>query len=585
MSRKQRQNFVDPLASVIADIAKEGMMADVTIEVEGREFSCHRIILSTISPYFRAMFSSGVMDSNAKIMKLKNVDAKTFETFLDYVYNGKMNMTVDYVQELLKCSAIFQISPLQEHCESILADDVDTENCLTLFRIARVFNCKILLEKCRPYVMEGFNEFWKTEEFNTLDLDELESIVRDDDLVPVDEEQICDAVLQWVLADLEERKKHISRLFRYIRLVKICPEYLIEELYNNELLLNNTNCLRYLDEARNYHMLPARQQEFGTLRFHLRNSDEFEEVVLALTEYDMERSVPFYKEGKCLWAYSFQHQRWYTLQPIPLDHNPGNSFSIVTNGNDIYLSGGDATSKNMLKYDSLSNEWTPCDTTMKRGRYFHMMAAIRDSIYVIGGYNLRISSNKHVQGSIEEYSITLRRWKTVGELAIPVYNAAIVAAGEKIYILGGKQEDDKYCNAVQMFDTRHQEAKDVGKMPDALEQPLQTVTFDKNIYIFTTKGDIYELKLKPTIKFKAFKKLPQSCLPILGCTHYRGKLIILSSNTDKPEQFAKLFKLDLKQSPIKADLLTPKCNAGPKPIHACCRAIVNKQYMYHTYFQ
>lgn len=585
MAGRQRQTFVDTLASGIAEIAREGMMADITIEVEGREFPCHRIILSAISPYFRAMFSSGMMECNTKSMKLEDFDAKTFETFLEYAYSGKISVTCDNVQELLRCAAIFQIGPLQEHCESLLADDIDSENCLTLFRIARSYNCKILLDKCRPFVMEGFNGLWKSEEFNTLELDDLESIVRDDDLVPVDEEQICDAVLQWVLADLDERKKHLARLFRYIRLVNICPEYLIEDLYKNELLMNDPDCLRYLDEARNYHMLPARQQEFGTSRFHLRNSDDFEEVVLVLTEFDMERSGSFYQDGKCLWAYSLQQHRWYTLQPIPHQHNPGVNFSIVTFRNDIYLSGGDATSKTLLKYDSDRNEWAPCEATMKRGRYFHMMAAIRESIYVIGGYNLKVSSNKQVQGSIEEYSITGRRWRTMGELAIPVYNASTVVVGEKIYILGGKQEDGKYCDAVQMFDTRHRETKIVGKIPDTMEQPLLTVTFDKNIYIFTAKGEILELKLKPTIKFKAFKRLPQTCLPLLGCTHYRGKVILLSSSTDKPEQFAKIFKLDLKQSPVRADVLTPKNSVRPKPIHACCRGIVNKQYMYHTYFQ
>ena len=71
---------------------------------------------------------------------------------------------------------------------------MDNDNCLELFKISRAYGCNTLFEQCKPYVLEGFNGLWKTQEFKELAYDEVESIVKDDNLVPVSEEEICEAV-------------------------------------------------------------------------------------------------------------------------------------------------------------------------------------------------------------------------------------------------------------------------------------------------------------------------------------------------------------------------------------------------------
>lgn len=52
-----------------------------------------------------------------------------------------------------------------------------------------------------------------------LEFDEVESIVKDDNLVFVNEEEICEVVLRWVKYDKEKRKLFIGNLFCYIRMI------------------------------------------------------------------------------------------------------------------------------------------------------------------------------------------------------------------------------------------------------------------------------------------------------------------------------------------------------------------------------
>ncbi|XP_021358069.1 kelch-like protein 24 [Mizuhopecten yessoensis] len=584
MSNNSRRKFIETMIAGISENSQDDSMADVDIIVEDEKFPCHRLILATMSPYFKAMFHSGMVETRERSITIPGISKSAFVQVRASMYGSDYNITADNALELLHAAALFQIIPLQEACEEFLAKEMDMENCLMLFKVARSCNCKVLLERCRPFVMEGFNGLWKSDEFETLDLEDLESIVRDDDLVPVDEEQICEATLKWVEADLVNRKEYLGRLFRHIRLVNVSPEYLLEELYNKELLLNDENCKRYLDEVRDYHILPARRHEFASGRFHLRNSDDFEEVILALTEYDMERSGSFYQDGKCLWAYSHHQGRWYTLAPIPLQQNPGTDFSVVSFRNDLYLTGGTSTLKNLLKYDSDRNEWAQCDANMKRGRYNHMMAAVRESVYVLGGYNAKMAEGNNVQGSIEEYNVNSRRWRTMGELITSVQCAATVAIGEKIYILGGKQEDGSHYDGIQIFDTRQRETKVQAGILKGLAQPLRVIPVDGKVIIITATGEVYDYRYSK-VKLSLVKRLHHDCLPILGVAHYRGYIMLLSASKDKPLVFSKLFRLELRCSPTRLDVVSPKNNTKPKPIHACLRGIVNKQFLYHTYFQ
>lgn len=584
MSTSSRQKFLETMMAGIAENSQDDSMADVDIIVEGERFPCHRLILATMSPYFKAMFHSGMMETRERSITIPEISKAVFLQVKAFMYGGELAITGDNAMELMNAAALFQVIPLQEDCERFLAAEMDMENCLMLFKIARSCNCKVLLERCRPFVMEGFNGLWKSEEFLTLDLEDLESIVRDDDLVPVDEEQICEATIKWVEANITDRKQHLARLFRHIRLVNVSPEYLLDELYNTELLVKDADCKRYLDEVRNYHILPARRQEFATGRFHLRNSDDYEEVILAVTEYDMERSGSFYQDGKCLWAYSHHQERWYTLAPIPLQQNPGTDFCVVSFRNDLYLSGGTGALKNVLKYDAARNEWVICEASMKKGRYGHMMAAVRESIYVMGGYNAKMSEGNQVLGSVEEYKVNSHRWQPMGELHTPVMYAATAVVGEKIYVLGGKQQDGSFFEGIQVFDTRQRETKVENGLLTGMVQPLKAITIDCKIVVFTASGEVFDFRYSK-MKLSSVKRLHHDCLPILGMAHYRGCINLLSASKDKPQVFSKLFKLELRLSPTRLDPVSPKHSTRPKPIHACLRGIVNKELMYHTYFQ
>lgn len=590
---KKKNNFSSTIQN-LAEMGLSGEMADLDVIVQGRVFPCHRIILSAASPYFRAMFNSGMMESQKGQVELPEVTKEIFEIIRTFIYTGNIEtekITGDNVAQILHATALYELPPMQEECEKMLGEEINNDNCLMLFKTSRMYNCKYLFDKCRPFIMEGFNGIWKCDEFNTLHIEDLDSIVRDDELVPVDEEQICEAILMWIKSDKERRKEHAGRLFKNVRFINISPEYLIAELYSQKVLLQDKDCRRYLDEARDFHILQARQHEFCTPRFHLRDSDDYEEVILVLTEFDMQRSGSFYQDGKCLWAFSLQQSRWFTLSPLPHQHNPGLDVAMVSYRTDVFLTGGNdpKTSKNVLKYDSEKNEFSHiAEAALKKGRFNHMMVAVRESLYVMGGLASIEKTKKDgsipIVATIEELPVHGKRWRTLGELKTPVHSACTTVIGEKVFIFGGILEDGKFNNWVQVFNVRNRETENACRIDQSMCQPFNVLNFVGKTLLFSSKGELFDFDAD-TLKFTLMKKLSPGYLPIIATSHYKGCIILLCGTPEYPKMFSKMYKMDVSVNPFRIELITPKSTIKPKPIHACQRGRVNKQFMYHTYFQ
>ncbi|XP_078666791.1 kelch repeat and BTB domain-containing protein 8-like isoform X3 [Branchiostoma floridae x Branchiostoma belcheri] len=65
--RSYRHGFL----GTVSDLQKAEVLQDVVLEVEGRRFPCHRLVLSAASPYFRAMFTSDMAESRQQTVVLK----------------------------------------------------------------------------------------------------------------------------------------------------------------------------------------------------------------------------------------------------------------------------------------------------------------------------------------------------------------------------------------------------------------------------------------------------------------------------------------------------------------------------------
>ena len=75
-----------------------------------------RVLLAAVSPYFRAMFTSGLVESRLTEIRLEEVTSSVMETVIQFVYTGEAGLSLDTAEDLFVAANLLQVMPLQELC-------------------------------------------------------------------------------------------------------------------------------------------------------------------------------------------------------------------------------------------------------------------------------------------------------------------------------------------------------------------------------------------------------------------------------------------------------------------------------------
>lgn len=185
-------------------------------------FRAHKVVLIAASPYFEAMFLSGMAESNKDTISLQNIDPEAFEAILNLMYDGRILISVGTVQSILCAASIFQIDHLKQACSEFMIKQLSPYNCLGIKAFAEVHGCYELMELAHRHSLSRFTEVSASEEFLSLNLEQIMDLLSRDNLRVENEEEVFDAAVGWINYNLTERAQYMACLLRLIRL----PSYL-----------------------------------------------------------------------------------------------------------------------------------------------------------------------------------------------------------------------------------------------------------------------------------------------------------------------------------------------------------------------
>lgn len=505
----------------LEEMYRESRHTDVNVTVEDRTFRCHRAVLAAVSPYFDAMFLSGMKESIDGVVNLQGISKENFESIIKFIYTGSKVVTKANAEELLKASALFQIKQLHVKCEQFLLDKINNENCIGAWKLAKTHECPNLSEKAWEIITFNFQDICRSEDFQCLDKDDLIEIITHDDLHVSSEELVCDSVFRWYATDPEGRKQDTIHLFEYLRLPLLGSEYLLHEVEPLDIVNENSRCREIVKEAIQYQLLPSRRWDFNSPRVAFRKYASVEDVLIVIGGYNSvgEKVVD-------MLAYSFIQAKWFFLTPMPVQL--GREFATVVYGNDIFVSGGSQKLDCLLRYRAENNDWYRC-TSPVQGRRRHVMVAVCESIFVLGGYDDTIKDeNKRTLSSVEEYLINARTWRKAGDIVHAVRSMSAAVSKEKIYVFGGILADDKESDAIQCFDTRLSTSLVVSFLPSPCKLS-KTVVCDKHVYIVCTDGSLLEMSEKGDVScvhtMKYFNRRR------FGALHRKGGILLVGGES------------------------------------------------------
>ncbi|XP_078597323.1 kelch repeat and BTB domain-containing protein 12-like [Branchiostoma floridae x Branchiostoma japonicum] len=213
----QDESYLHGFLGSVDDLQKAGVLQDVVLEVEGRRFPCHRLVLSAASPYFRAMFTSDMAESRQKTVVLQGLDAGMFGEILSYIYSGTLHVSLDKVQPLYQAADLLQLDYVRDTCSSYMAMNVEHSTFVDMYNFADVFSADIVLRRCVEWIDINFAEFSISEEFGSLSVNQLTKIISHDELDVKEETTVWEAVVRWVQHSREDRLHHLPSMLPHIR--------------------------------------------------------------------------------------------------------------------------------------------------------------------------------------------------------------------------------------------------------------------------------------------------------------------------------------------------------------------------------
>ncbi|KAF7655399.1 hypothetical protein LDENG_00056820 [Lucifuga dentata] len=431
-------------------LRQEKILTDVLLCSDNMEIPCHRNVLVSSSPYFRAMFCNNFKETQQTKVVLKGITSAILNSIIDYVYTGLISISMDIVLPLMQATSMLQYGCLFEACSSFLQQQLSPDNCLSMIRLSEIMNCNSLRDKAKEMAMKSFSDVSASEDLCELSLPELIGYLEDDSLC-ADEEQVFETLVSWIHHDPLSRRGAISDLFKKVRLRYIHPTYLFQFIANDPLIQSSTLCTELIESVRRL-MFSVNAKDIGD------SSLDFKPLWAAPRRYtynDMLVVVGGRKNNEQTsreaLLFDKKNQKWQWLAKLPIRLYKA---SYVCLHSVLYVLGGMTTN---TKYSQVSttvytlslktNQWRTAEP-MLEPRFAHQSVSYLHFIFVLGG----LGPDIRVCDSVERYNSMFNQWESMAPMPQAVLHPAVAATNQRIYMFGG---EDSMQNPVRIIQVYH----------------------------------------------------------------------------------------------------------------------------------
>uniref|UniRef100_A0A2K5LNH4 Kelch like family member 5 n=2 Tax=Cercopithecinae TaxID=9528 RepID=A0A2K5LNH4_CERAT len=404
-------------------------------ENESDSSSC-RLVLSSVSDYFAAMFTNDVREARQEEIKMEGVEPNSLWSLIQYAYTGRLELKEDNIECLLSTACLLQLSQVVEACCKFLMKQLHPSNCLGIRSFADAQGCTDLHKVAHNYTMEHFMEVIRNQEFVLLPASEIAKLLASDDMNIPNEETILNALLTWVRHDLEQRRKDLSKLLAYIRLPLLAPQFLAD-MENNALFRDDIECQKLIMEAMKYHLLPERRPMLQSPRTKPRKSTVG--TLFAVGGIDSTKGATSIEK------YDLRTNMW---TPVANMNGRRLQFGVAVLDDKLYVVGGRDGLKTLNTvecYNPKTKTWSVMPP-MSTHRHGLGVAVLEGPMYAVGGHDGWSYLN-----TVERWDPQARQWNFVATMSTPRSTVGVAVLSGKLYAVGGR--DGSSClKSVECFD-------------------------------------------------------------------------------------------------------------------------------------
>eukprot|EP00058_Branchiostoma_floridae_P011254 XP_002596742.1 hypothetical protein BRAFLDRAFT_73765 [Branchiostoma floridae] len=436
----------------LQELRSESLLVDVVLCVSGKEIPCHRPVLSACSGYFRGMFCYGHRESKAHKVDINGVGPNTLQLIVDYAYTSKVTITEGNAVNLLEAANFFQIHPVFDACAKFISEHLSVKNCLEMMCMGSMLSPE-LYEKALSCVMKEFTAISKRQEFLNLTKDELITIISSDDL-NAQEETVYMAVMTWINHNTSKRQKEMRELMELVRFPLMDKMYFLDNVQNNEAV--RKSCQDIVTETLKYQLFPGQVQSPRS-----RPRGMKEAVVVVGGHGQGNKNFSNYLMMTCSSCSS-----WVPI--TKMKHHSDLGFAVAVLGSsDIFVCAGYSSNREVWLYKLELNLWSQL-APMKVARHDHKLAVVQGDVYAIGGLDdcVNASGLKSALAAVEVYDHSQNKWTEGVPLPQPRYKHAVAVVNNSIYVMGGRDAENKGTSTVYRLSPGEIEWEPQSNMPE-----------------------------------------------------------------------------------------------------------------------
>ncbi|KAG7486029.1 kelch 5 isoform X1 [Solea senegalensis] len=411
-------------------------LCDVVLVAGERRIPAHRLVLSSVSDYFAAMFTSDVREAKQDEVKMEGVDPEALWVLVQYAYTGRLELKEDTIESLLSASCLLQLSPVVQACCSFLMKQLHPSNCLGIRSYADAQGCHDLHKAAHAYTMDHFLDVVGGQEFLLLPVEEMERLLTSDDIHVPDEETVVTSLLTWVRHDSATRQRHLPLLLAHIRLPLLQPQFLAD-LESNPLLQDSVECQRLLIAGMKYHLLPLHRPLLQSPRTRPRKATVG--AMFAVGGMDATKGATSIEQ------YCLRRDTWRQVATMS---GRRLQFGVAVLDGRLYVVGGRDGLKTLNTvecYNPQSKTWSVMPP-MSTHRHGLGVAVLEGPMYAVGGHD-----GWSYLSTVERWDPQARQWSFVASMATPRSTVGVAVLNGKLYAVGGR--DGSSClRSVECFD-------------------------------------------------------------------------------------------------------------------------------------
>ena len=243
-------------------------LCDVVLVAGSERIPAHRVILASLSPYFRAMFTGEMAESRKKEIVINGVEPSALVSLVVYAYTAFVKLSESNVQSLLAAASALQFDEVRDAASQFLMRHLDAENCLGIKQFAEAHGCKQLHSAAEVYAAHWFSDVCKREEYRSLPLSDVVPFLSTHRLNVESAYVVFKAALCWLNHNRSERTEHLYEVMRCVRFPLLTEDQLLKEVGRNSTFIGNPRCVELMVEALQHRLLPETKKQVTSLPSH-----------------------------------------------------------------------------------------------------------------------------------------------------------------------------------------------------------------------------------------------------------------------------------------------------------------------------